>query len=141
MSSLLEMMPGDAVANRLLQLAQDFVGLISDKDGAAQRLSALAQATAAAQAAIKEAKKTMKQADERTASFKTELAQHEDLLLRQKQAQEHEVNEFQRMRGALLDEATKLRDQAQRDADEASNKLRALNHKLEMVQQAASSAA
>ena len=137
MSSLLEMMPGDAVANRLLQLAQDFVGLISDKDGAAQRLSALAQATAAAQAAIKEAKKTMKQAAERTASFKTELAQHEDLLLRQRQAQEHEVNEFQRMRGALLDEATKLRDQARADADNAATKLRELNAKLEKISAAA----
>ena len=137
MSLSWEAMPGDAVANRLLQLAADFVGLVSDKGGAAQRLNDLAAATAAAEAAIKEAKKTMKQADERTASFKTELAQHEDLLLRQRQAQEHEVNEFQRMRGALLDEATKLRDQARADADNAATKLRELNAKLEKISAAA----
>jgi hypothetical protein len=130
-------MPGDAVANRLLQLAADFVALINDQGAAKKRLADLAAATAAAQATIKEAKNTMKQADERTASFKTELAQHEDLLLRQRQAQEHEVNEFQRMRGALLDEATKLRDQARADADNAATKLRELNAKLEKISAAA----
>jgi len=140
MSSFLDM-PGDQVANRLIQLAADFVALISDKDGAAKRLADLSAAQAAAQATIKEAKKTMKQADERTASFKTELAQHEDLLLRQRQAQEHEVNEFQRMRGAVLDEANKLRDQARADADMAATKLKELNAKLAAIQSAVSSAA
>ena len=135
MSSFLDM-PGDQVANRLIQLAADFVALISDKDGAAKRLADLSAAQAAAQATIKEAKKTMKQADERTALFKTELAQHEDLLLRQRQAQEHEVNEFQRMRGALLDEATKLRDQARSDADQAAAKVKELNAKLAAIQSA-----
>jgi hypothetical protein len=137
MSSLLEMMPGDQAANRLLQLAADFVALINDQGAAQKRLADLAAATAAAQATIKEAKKTMKQAAERTASFKTELAQHEDLLLRQRQAQEHEVNEFQRMRGALIDEAKELRAQAQRDSDMAATKLKELNAKLEKISAAA----
>ena len=137
MSSLLEMMPGDQAANRLLQLAADFVALINDQGAAQKRLADLAAATAAAQATIKEAKNTMKQADERTASFKTELAQHEDLLLRQRQAQEHEVNEFQRMRGALIDEAKELRAQAQRDSDMAATKLKELNAKLEKISAAA----
>ena len=137
MSSLFEVTPGDQAANRLLQLAADFVALINDQGAAQKRLADLAAATAAAQATIKEAKKTMKQAAERTASFKTELAQHEDLLLRQRQAQEHEVNEFQRMRGALLDEAKQLRDQARGDADQASAKLKELNAKLAAIQSAA----
>jgi len=45
------------------------------------------------------------------------------------------------MRGALIDEATKLRDQARADADQAANKLRELNTKLQAVQAAVSSAA
>ena len=49
-------MPGDDVANRLLQLAADFVGLVSDKGGAAKRLTELAAATAAAEAKIVEAR-------------------------------------------------------------------------------------
>ena len=137
MSTLLEMTAADQAFNRLLQLVADVIGVVNDPGGAAKRLSDLAAATAAAQATIKEAKKTMKQADDRTASFKTELAQHEDLLLRQRQAQEHEVNEFQRMRGALLDEATKLRDQARADAEQAAAKLKELNAKLAAIQSAA----
>ena len=137
MSSLLETTAADQAFNRLLQLVADVIGVVNDPDGAAKRLSDLAAATAAAQATIKEAKKMMKQADERTASFKTELAQHEDLLLRRKQAQEHEVNEFQRMRGALLDEATKARDAAKRDAEVAQAKLKELNDKLAAINAAA----
>jgi len=56
MSLSWETMPGDAVANRLLQLGADFVRLISNKDGAAQRLTDLAAATAAAEQKIGEAR-------------------------------------------------------------------------------------
>ena len=135
--SLLETTAADQAFNRLLQLVSDVVGVVNDPGGAAKRLADLAAATAAAQAAIKEAKATMKQCDERQALFKVELDRHEDLLLRRKQAQEHEVNEFQRMRGALLDEATKARDAAKRDAEVAQAKLKELNDKLAAINAAA----
>src|SRR5262245_24002642 len=144
MSSLLDM-PGDQAANRLLQLAADVVGLINDKSGAAKRLADLAAATAAAETKITEAHAAAKAANEKLnehdAWIKTDLAQHEDLLLRNRQALEKEQVAFERMRGALLDEATKLRDQARADADQAANKLRELNTKLQAVQAAVSSAA
>jgi hypothetical protein len=144
MSTLLDM-PGDQVANRLIQLAADVVGLINDKGGAAQRLSDLAAATAAAEAKIAEARAAAKEADQKLSEhdrwIKAELAQHEDLLLRNRQALEKERVEFERTRGALLDEATKLRDQARADADQAATKLRELNNKLQAVQAAVSSAA
>jgi hypothetical protein len=134
MTTLLDT-PGDQVANRLIQVVADVIGLFNDP-GAAKRLAELAAATAAAEATIKEAKKTMKQADERTASFKTELTQHEDFLLRQRQAHEKEVVAFEKTRGALLDEANRLRDQARADADQAANKLKELNAKLAAIQSA-----
>lgn len=107
MSSLLEMMPGDAVANRLLQLAADFVGLISDKDGAAQRLSDLATATAAAEAKITEARQARRGADERIAEVERELAEHNDRMLADRQVLAREREAFARERATVLDEANK----------------------------------
>jgi hypothetical protein len=145
MSSLLEMTAGDAAVNRLLQLAHGVVELANDRGGAAKRLADLAAATSAAEAKIAEARAAAKAADEKIAShdawIKNDLAQHDDLLLRNRQALEKERVEFEKMRGALLDEATKLRDQAQRDSDMAATKLKELNSKLQAVQAAVSSAA
>jgi hypothetical protein len=135
--SYLETTAADQAFNRLLQLVADVIGVVNDPDGAAKRLGDLAAATAAAQAAIKGARTTMKQADDRTASFKAELAQHEDFLLRARQAHEKEVVAFERTRGALIDEAKMLRDQARADADQASAKLKELNAKLAAIQSAA----
>ena len=145
MSSLLEMTAGDAAANRLLQLAADVIGLINDKGGAAKRLVDLAAATKAAEEKIAEARAAAKAADQKIAEhdrwIKTDLAEHTDKLLRERQAMEHERGQFEKMRGAVLDEANKLRDQARADADQAANKLRELNTKLQAVQAAVSSAA
>jgi chromosome segregation ATPase len=141
MSLSWEAMPGDAVANRLLQLAADFVGLVSDKGGAAQRLNDLAAATAAAEAKITEARQARKGADERIAEVKRELAEHADKMLADRQVLQREREALARDRAALLDEATKLRDQARADADQAASKLRELNTKLQAVQAAVSSAA
>ena len=142
MSSLFEMTPGDQAANRLLQLAADVVGLVNDKGGAAKRLADLAAATAAAEAKIAEARAAAKTADQKLGEhdrwIKTDLAEHSDKLLRERQALEHERNQFEKMRGAMLDEATKLRDQARADADQAASKLRELNTKLQAVQAAVS---
>ena len=127
-------MPGDDVANRLLMLAADFVAVLRDPTS---RLDDLAAATKAAQAAIKEAKAERKAADERTALFKVESDRHNDTLLRGRQAFEHERNEFERLRGALIDEQKKLRDQAKADAEQASEKLKLLNEKLAAINAAA----
>ena len=140
MSSLLDM-AGDAVANRLLQLAADFVGLISDKDGAAQRLSDLAAATAAAEAKITEARQARRGADERIAEVERELAAHADKMLAERQVLQREREQIARDRAALIDEASRLRDAAAADAAQAANKLRELNTKLQAVQAAVSSAA
>ena len=141
MSSLFEMTPGDAAANRLLVLTAAVVGLINDKGGAAKRLADLAAATAAADEKIAEARAAAKAADEKIAEhdrwIKTDLAEHSDKLLRERQALEHERGQFEKLRGALLDEATKLRDQARADADMAATKLKELNAKLAAIQSAA----
>jgi hypothetical protein len=143
--SLLEMTAGDAAVNRMLQLVAGVLELVNDRAGAGKRLSDLAAATTAAEHKIGEARAAAKAADEKIAEhdrwIKNDLAQHEDLLLRNRQALEKEQVAFERMRGALLDEATKLRDQARADADQAANKLRELNTKLQAVQAAVSSAA
>src|SRR5262252_3827870 len=108
MSSLLEMTAGDAAVNRLLQLAHGVVELINDKGGAAKRLADLAAATAAAESKIAEARAAAKAADEKIAEhdtwIKTDLAQHSDKLLRERQAMEHERGQFEKMRGALIAE-------------------------------------
>jgi hypothetical protein len=144
MTSLLEL-PGDAVANRLIQLAADVVALVNDPTGAAKRLADLAAATKAAQAKITEARAAAKEADQKIAEhdrwIKTDLAEHQDLLLRNRQALEHERGEFERMRGALIAEQTQLRDQARADADQVANKLRELNKMSQAVAAAVSSAA
>jgi len=140
MSSLLDM-PGDQVANRLLQLGADFVRLISDTDGAAQRLADLAAAQAAAEAKITEARQARRGADERIAEVERELAAHADKMLADRHVLQREREAFERERAALLGEATDLRDRARADADQAANKLRELNTKLQAVQAAVSSAA
>jgi chromosome segregation ATPase len=140
MSSLYET-PGDAVANRLLQLTADVVGLVNDKGGAAKRLADLAAATAAAEAKITEARQARRGADERIKEVERELAEHADKMLADRQVLAREREAFARERAALLDEANKLRDQARADADQAANKLRELNTKLQAVQAAVSSAA
>jgi hypothetical protein len=140
MSSLYET-PGDAVANRLLQLAADFVGLISDKDGAAQRLSDLAAATAAAEGKITEARQARRGADERIVEVERELAEHADKMLADRQVLAREREAFARDRAAVLDEANRLRDQARADADQAAAKVKELNAKLAAIQSAVSSAA
>ena len=137
MSLSWEVMPGDAVANRLLQLAADFVGLVSDKDGAAARLNDLAAATATAEAKITEARQARKGADERIAEVERELAEHNDRMLADRQVLARERDGFEKERRALLDEATRLRDQAQHDSDMAATKLRELNAKLEKISAAA----
>jgi len=136
MSLSWETMPGDAVANRLLQLGADFVGLISNKDGAAQRLSDLAAATAAAEAKIGEARQARRDADERIAEVERELAEHGDRMLADRQILQREREAFARERAALLDEAAKLHDQARADADQAATKLKELNAKLAAIQSA-----
>jgi hypothetical protein len=136
MSSLLDR-PGDDVANRLIQLVHDVVGLINDKGGAAKRLAELAAATAANEAKIAEAKAATKEANEEVKRIKAELAAHDDAMLRARQAHEKEVVSFEKTRGALLDEATRLRDQARADADVAAMKLKELNSKLAAIQSAA----
>src|SRR5215472_6745804 len=102
--SLFETMQGDAVANRLLQLAADFVGLISDKDGAAQRLVDLAAATATAEAKIAEARQARRGADERIAEVERELAEHSDRMLADRQVLQREREAFERERAAVLGE-------------------------------------
>ena len=140
MSSLLDM-PGDQVANRLLQLGADFVRLISDTDGAAQRLADLAAAQAAAEAKITEARQARRGADERIAEVERELAEHNDRMLADRQVLQREREAFAKERAAVLDEANKLRDQARSDADAAGGKLKELNAKLAAIQSAVSSAA
>ena len=135
------LMPGgDATADRLLQLAGDFVRLVSDKDGAQKRLIDLAKATTAAEQLIERANKASKASDERIAEhearIKAELAEHEDLLLRGRQALEKERATFEKTRDALIAEASRLRDEAQHDHEAASAKLKQLNDKLSVIQAA-----
>ena len=100
---------------------------------------------ATAEQKITEARAAAKAADEKIAEhdrwIKTDLAEHADKLLRERQAMEHERNQFEKMRGAVLDEANKLRDQARSDAEQAASKLRELNKMSQAVQAAVSSAA
>jgi hypothetical protein len=136
MSSLFEVTPGDQAVNRLVQLGADFIALLGDK-AATKRLSDLAAAQKAVEAKIAEAKAATKDANEEIKRIKAELAAHDDAMLRARQAHEKEVVTFERTRGALLDEATKLRDQARADADQAAMKLKELNSKLAAIQSAA----
>jgi len=103
MSSLLEMTAGDAAVNRLLQLAHGVVELVNDKGGAAKRLADLAAATSAAEAKLAEARAAAKAADEKIAEhdrwIKTDLAEHSDKLLRERQAMEHEQASLKRCVG------------------------------------------
>jgi len=134
-------MPGDDVANRLLQLTADVVGLINDQGGAAKRLTELAAATAAAEAKIVEARQARRGADERIAEVERELAEHNDKMLADRQVLQREREAFAKDRAAVLDEANKLRDQARADADQAAAKVKELNAKLAAIQSAVSSAA
>jgi chromosome segregation ATPase len=139
--SLLEMTAGDAAVNRMLQLAHGVVELVNDKGGAAKRLADLAQATATAEGKIAEARAAAKEADKKLSEheqwIKTDLAEHSDKLLRERQGLEHERGQFEKMRGALIAEQTQLRDQARADADQAAAKLKELNAKLAAIQSAA----
>ena len=133
-------MPGDDVANRLLQLTADVVGLINDQGGAAKRLTELAAATAAAEAKIVEARQARRGADDRIAEVERELAEHADKMLADRQVLQREREAFAKERAALLDEASRLRGQAQADSDQAGSKLRELNSKLQAINAAVAAA-
>jgi hypothetical protein len=104
-------------------------------------LADLASATAAAEAKITEARQARKGADDRIAEVERELAAHNDRMLADRQVLERARAQLELDRGTMLDEARDLRAQAARDADQAANKLRELNTKLQAVQAAVSSAA
>jgi hypothetical protein len=124
--------------SQVLETIADVAAALRDPHS---KLDDLAAASKEARELIERANAASRALDERIAEhderMKTERAEHDDALLVGRQALATERATFEKTRGALLDEASKARDQARNDSEAAAQKLKELNAKLAAISQAA----
>jgi hypothetical protein len=138
--SLLDPLPSEVAAAVMRGLAETIAELVANPGRTAARLKEIADRTDEARNTIAAAAKATKElAAAREAQAKelaAERAAHDEKLLRERQGLERERAQFAKDRGGLMNEATKLRDQAAADAGKAAELKAAAQRKLQAFEAA-----